>query len=74
MPGRELVLVIQRFHGLRSLLVVPGILMLGGIVVMIGCLLAENAAPTWLGRGAALMTVSSAVLELLTLQAYARCP
>ncbi len=46
--------------------------MLIGIVVLIGCLLAEDAAPTWLKRGAAMMTVSGAVLELLTLQAYVR--
>lgn len=57
---------------MRTLLVASGIVMLTGIVVLIVCLLAENAAPTWLERSAALVTVSGAVLELLTLHAYVR--
>jgi uncharacterized membrane protein YGL010W len=46
--------------------------MLVGLVVLISCLLAKDAASTWLERGVALLTVIGAVLELLILQPYDR--
>jgi hypothetical protein len=44
--------------------------MLVGIVLLIGSLLTDIAAPQWLTRFAALLTVCGAAWELLTVHAH----